>query len=425
VDGDSDLVENLVQTTDKRVDQTRTSHRSVGAAAGTQDDWGVNHLSSDSPDRRRGGKVSDSLVVDVAIGLVFTFAVLAALTSALTEAVSRYLGLRGDYLLQGLRALVDGDNTPAVETATVHEAAAGKLASAAQPVALWGTGGGVQAVAVDGSEQSIGALSSLLLRNALLGNQGVKRALPAADVKLTRAMKRDLPSYISGRSFSSAVLALLVPDLTGTTTMATITTEIDKLPGGVLKKSLQSLAASSAGDINRFRASVESWYDDHMARVSGWYKRHVRWISLAIGLVLVVVANVSALALSRSLYTDQAVRESVVTQAVSSSNCASSDASTCIQQARDAIDKLHAGGLPVGWAKVAECQSRKPACNFWQRYGLTSTSKGIVHPLLATLVLLAGWALTAFALTPGARFWFDILSKLGTLRSTGPKPATT
>jgi hypothetical protein len=50
----------------------------------------------------------DSLIVGVAIGLVFVFAVVAALTSALTEAVARFLGLRGDFLLRGIRALVDG-----------------------------------------------------------------------------------------------------------------------------------------------------------------------------------------------------------------------------------------------------------------------------------------------------------------------------
>jgi hypothetical protein len=27
-------------------------------------------------------------------------------------------------------------------------------------------------------------------------------------------------------------------------------------------------------------------------------------------------------------------------------------------------------------------------------------------------------------LLPGARFWFDALSRLGSLRSTGPKPKT-
>jgi hypothetical protein len=39
--------------------------------------------------------VPDSLIIDVAIGLGFTSAVFAALTPALTEAVSRFVGLRG------------------------------------------------------------------------------------------------------------------------------------------------------------------------------------------------------------------------------------------------------------------------------------------------------------------------------------------
>jgi len=382
--------------------------------------------------------VSESLVIDVAIGLVFTFAVLAALTSALTEAVSRFVGLRGDYLLRGFRALVDGEDKPA------------GVATSAQPrdmtpVALWGTLGGdagpskMAASASDAqpqaartttdparTETSAAPLASrLLLSNALLGNQGMKKLMPALDAPLTRAMKRDLPSYISGRSFASAVLALLVPDGSGTTTMDDLVVEIGKLPDGVLKKSLQSLAAGSGGDANRFRRSVEAWYDDHMARVSGWYKRHVRWISIAIGAVLVIGANVSAITLSRSLYSDQAVRETVVTQAVASSNCSSKDAATCIDQARNAIAKLHAGGLPLGWDEVAQCQAKGSSCSWLQRYGLTSTSRGVVDRVVSSLLLVLGWALTAFALTPGARFWFDVLNKLGTLRSTGPKPAST
>ena len=39
------------------------------------------------------------------------------------------------------------------------------------------------------------------------------------------------------------------------------------------------------------------------------------------------------------------------------------------------------------------------------------------------MLVLIGFLITITALTPGARFWFDILGKLGTLRSTGPKPA--
>jgi hypothetical protein len=40
------------------------------------------------------------------------------------------------------------------------------------------------------------------------------------------------------------------------------------------------------------------------------------------------------------------------------------------------------------------------------------------------LPVLGGFLITIIALTPGARFWFDLLSRLGSLRSTGPKPAS-
>jgi hypothetical protein len=50
----------------------------------------------------------NSLVITVAIGLVFVFAVTALVTSILTEAIARFLGLRSEYLLRGLRTMLDG-----------------------------------------------------------------------------------------------------------------------------------------------------------------------------------------------------------------------------------------------------------------------------------------------------------------------------
>ena len=46
-------------------------------------------------------------IIDLAIGLTFVFGVTAALSSMVTELISRFVGLRGAYLLSGLRALVD------------------------------------------------------------------------------------------------------------------------------------------------------------------------------------------------------------------------------------------------------------------------------------------------------------------------------
>jgi hypothetical protein len=37
-------------------------------------------------------------------------------------------------------------------------------------------------------------------------------------------------------------------------------------------------------------------------------------------------------------------------------------------------------------------------------------------------VMLLGWLVTAFAVSFGAPFWFDALSKLGSPRNSGTKP---
>jgi hypothetical protein len=58
--------------------------------------------------------VLSSGILDLAIGLTFVFAVTAALASAVTELIARFTGLRGAFLLSGLRELVDGGGVSTV-----------------------------------------------------------------------------------------------------------------------------------------------------------------------------------------------------------------------------------------------------------------------------------------------------------------------
>ena len=48
-------------------------------------------------------------IIDLAIGLAFVLGVTAALASVATELISRFLGLRGAYLLGGRRELLDSE----------------------------------------------------------------------------------------------------------------------------------------------------------------------------------------------------------------------------------------------------------------------------------------------------------------------------
>jgi hypothetical protein len=122
-----------------------------------------------------------------------------------------------------------------------------------------------------------------------------------------------------------------------------------------------------------FEASVARWYDDHMARVSGWYKRHVRWISLSVGLVLVILFNLDAIRIADSLYSDQAVRGSVVTQATQAASCGDKPPATCLADLQAKIGLFRLGGLPVGWAGVPVCAQR--SCSWLDRRGLTNPGK--------------------------------------------------
>lgn len=189
-----------------------------------------------------------------------------------------------------------------------------------------------------------------------------------------------------------------------------------------MKKPLLGLLVEAQGDLTKFRQSVEQWYDDQMDRVSGWYKRHVRWISLSVAAVLVVLFNVNAIGITRSLYTDEALRETVVSQAATSADCSSKDAGDCLTDLREEIQKVRASGLPIGWGRVAACAMPDDSCSWLERRGLTDPDQGTGQDIQTLLLVLAGWILMVLATVPGARFWFDALSRLGSLRSTGPKP---
>ena len=86
-------------------------------------------------------------------------------------------------------------------------------------------------------------------------------------------------------------------------------------------ESLQTLVANAGKDIDLFRTSVENWYDDHMDRVSGWYKRHVAKITIVIGAILVLLLNINTLTIGRTLYSNSVVRTAVSSVAAKTTSC--------------------------------------------------------------------------------------------------------
>jgi hypothetical protein len=372
------------------------------------------------------GPVLSSPIIDLAIGLIFVFAVAAALASFVTELITRFIGLRGAYLLTGLRELVDSGqvSTDLNQVGKDYDTITSLVRTRAPAPA------------------SVPSATGALLGGPILGNQGVTGQIDNRKLTMTTSkagrlptMKADpksgsrwrqlrsLPSYISSASFAEAVVDLVVPAANGQTTMATIQAGIDALPPDMpLKASLVALAKNANDDSNRFRTMVEQWYDDHMDRVSGWYKRHVAKITLAIGALLVVLLNLNAVTIGRTLYSESTVSAAISTVAAKATSCTKNESpQNCLANLDGQLSAAATAGLPIGWGTVRDCTEPNAHCNFLDRRGILSRhgdSSGQV------ILVLLGFAFMIVALVPGAQFWFGLLSKLGSLRDTGPKPAT-
>jgi hypothetical protein len=205
--------------------------------------------------------------------------------------------------------------------------------------------------------------------------------------------------------------------------MTTIQDSLKKLPADLpFTTSLQSLATNAANDIGRFRTSIENWYDDHMDRVSGWYKRYVAKITITVGAILVILLNINTITIGRTLYSNTVVSSAVSMVAANHPDCAKGESQEqCLSSLQTNLSAVAQAGLPIGWPTVSACLVKGASCNWWQQRGILNPNGSSGWQLVLVII---GFLLTILALTPGAQFWFGLLVKLGAIRSTGPKPPT-
>ncbi|GAA0463622.1 hypothetical protein Ade02nite_30420 [Paractinoplanes deccanensis] len=186
------------------------------------------------------------------------------------------------------------------------------------------------------------------------------------------------PAYLSARSFANAV---------------------DELTGNEpLNSWLAGLKAEGRELTLDAKAAVEGWYDETMGRLSGAYKRWATAVLFVAGLVIAVAGNVSAFHTAQALWQQPAVREAALSAAEQAAAKAPSGDGLVGANVRTVQD-LAGVGLPFGWEHAAH----------WSSVGWTASH-------------VAGWLVTALLLMLGAPFWFDLLSRLVSLRSTGAKP---
>jgi hypothetical protein len=176
-----------------------------------------------------------------------------------------------------------------------------------------------------------------------------------------------------------------------------------------IRDALTQAIDNASGDINAAQVSIQHWFDSAMDRVSGWYKRRSQYIVFGLGLLMALALNVNTITIAQSLSTSAELRQAVLSEAqkMESSQPGCAGGQPCDLAPTGAVAELDRTDIPIGWSAAAIS-------------ALLAPTRSSVPPFVlpAWLEILSGYLLTAFAVTLGAPFWFDILNRLMVIRAT-------
>jgi hypothetical protein len=177
---------------------------------------------------------------------------------------------------------------------------------------------------------------------------------------------------------------------------------------------LKRLAQRADGDITRFREGVEDWFDRDMARVSGAYNRWSQVVMFAIALALAIGANISAYTVGRALWLDPSLRAAAVATA---KQTVSTTPTTGPTSGQPAAGQTTAANLPSA-PTYQDLKSLGLPIGWSQSNWPKASDPGDI------ILVVLGWVIIAVAASMGAPFWFDTLNKFVNLRTSGPPPDT-
>jgi hypothetical protein len=201
---------------------------------------------------------------------------------------------------------------------------------------------------------------------------------------------------------------------------------------------LNSIWADAQGDVDKFKAMLEKWFDETMKRTTGWYKKYTQSILFVVGLVLAIAFNVNTIEIVHKLEKDPNLRAQVVAQAdnflkahpnlekelalaLSEDSSKVKRSDTVAAKKMNSLTVAQYDSLKARRDTLIETANRLVKADMEKTNNLLGLGwdgrNGFLDTLFHTSSIL-GWLMTAIAISLGAPFWFDLLNKLMKLRSS-------
>lgn len=220
---------------------------------------------------------------------------------------------------------------------------------------------------------------------------------------------------------------------------------------------LTALVGAEGATLGELERHLARWYEQAMARVSGWYRRKLLGITLAVAAAVALLFNADTVGMARNIWLDGDLAAMIQrTAAAAAQRCSLTDLKAGDKpdcSIEGLIETIQARRrLPLGWyadamplargacpegdlLRRARDEARRSAGDAGRalaerteadarlRRAETQLAAACAPRVTDYLLWLFGLALTMVALSLGALFWFDVLKRFVTMRSSGNPPA--
>jgi hypothetical protein len=395
-----------------------------------------------------------SNALEIAIGIIFIYLLLSLICTVVNESIANTIEQRGKNLLAGIKNLLnDPSFTGLAQYLYTHGLVGGVMENVANfgkanrlpsyiaptnfALALMDILGarGAGAVAVQQTKTEVANARTTRATNLAqdLENKFAGAETAAKQVDGLKDFGKIKPAYekLQAALATGRAIAKEFHDPLGA-----IEQGIEKFPDDQTKQSLLALVDKTRRDValaaqelqtgeyalEGLRQNLESWFNSSMDRFAGWYKRWTRQVCFVIGTILVVIANADTLALANRLARDSALRSAIVSAADTATEKlagnvdanATKDHPQIVQQARqDLLEEAEKLNLPLGWIDPKLNNAHDPF----------ETERIPTDPF-GWFLKVVGLLISALAVSLGAPFWFDTLSKFMNVRGAGKVPET-
>jgi hypothetical protein len=330
-------------------------------------------------------------LVEEALGMILIFLFTSLIVTAIQEIVASFFGLRAKSLEGALKAILDGTESNVLKAI-------------------------------------FASLKAIFVSSDANANPQFKAFSSNPLIKALRDANGSKPSYIPSRSFALAVMQIgsaAVARLGAGAGAGAAKTAFDAIKnwagtdGSPIANIVNSLITDATDTEEKLQKSIESWFDETMDRLTGWYKRWTQVTTIVFGLAAAVFFNIDSIAVWGALSSQPQLR------AASASYASTISKSDKPPTYNDMLKEFDALKLPVGWPPK---DAKNTTDSFWDwalKSKMVLSKDGKDWDGWVLFLAILGWVITALAASLGSAFWFDMLKQFVQIRSAGPKPLVT